>query len=49
MPRWGDLGTTRSFQTVTALRDGRVLVAGGYDREIDPTASAWLLGLGAPR
>ncbi len=38
-----DLGITRSFQTATALPGGRVLVAGGYDRSIAPTARAWLV------
>ena len=38
-----DLGTTRSFQTASTLPGDRVLVAGGYDREIAPTALAWLV------
>jgi hypothetical protein len=32
------------FATVTALPDGRALVAGGYDSEIHPTAAAALVG-----
>jgi Kelch motif len=32
------------FATVTALPDGHVLVAGGYDSEIDPTSAAEIVG-----
>ena len=39
----GDLGSTRSFQTVTPVAGGRVLVAGGYDAAIAPTDMAWLV------
>ena len=39
----GRLDAARSFATATALRDGRVLVAGGYDEEIRSTARAWVV------
>jgi len=32
-----------SFATATRLRDGRVLVTGGYDDAIDVVPGAWLL------
>jgi hypothetical protein len=40
----GDAGGALSFATATALRDGRVLVAGGYDDRIAVTSHAWLAG-----
>ena len=38
----GELGADLAFSTTTQLRDGRVLIAGGYDRSIQPVRSAWL-------
>ena len=32
------------FPTVTALPDGRALIAGGYDSEIQPTSAAEIVG-----
>jgi Kelch motif len=40
--RSGSLGVELSFSTATVLRDGRVLVVGGYDGNIEPTAGTWL-------
>lgn len=39
----GVLGKSLAFSTATALADGRVLVAGGYDDRIDVSRSAWLI------
>jgi hypothetical protein len=36
-------GTALAFGTVTALQNRQVLVAGGYDSRITPTARSWLL------
>jgi hypothetical protein len=41
-PLRGEVDTGRSFATATALGDGSVLVVGGYDHRIRPTAAAWL-------
>jgi hypothetical protein len=41
-PVAGDLGAAWSFATATPLRDGRVLIVGGYDERINLTAGAWL-------
>jgi hypothetical protein len=38
----GDAGAALSFATATLLRDGRVLVAGGYDDRIAVTSHAWV-------
>ena len=40
--RDGEIGRPFMFATATVLRDGRVLVAGGYDDSIAPTDGAWL-------
>ena len=36
-------GRTLSFATATRLKDGEVLVVGGYDDHIAVAADAWLL------
>jgi hypothetical protein len=41
-PADGTLGAPWSFATTTPLPDGRVLIAGGYDDRINPTARAWV-------
>jgi Kelch motif/Galactose oxidase, central domain len=41
----GNAGAALSFATATVLRDGRVLVAGGYDDRIAVTSSAWIAAL----
>jgi len=38
----GNVGTTRMFATATPLTTGDVLIAGGYDGNILPTAQTWL-------
>ena len=38
----GTLGRTRLFATASPLRSGEVLLIGGYDLGISPTAQAWL-------
>jgi Galactose oxidase, central domain/Kelch motif len=40
--RAADAGAALSFATATVLRDGRVLVAGGYDDRIAVTSRAWV-------
>jgi hypothetical protein len=37
----GSLGAVWAFSTATALADGTVRIAGGYDGEIRPTAQTW--------
>lgn len=39
------LDERRSFQSLTVVAGGRVLVAGGYDGDIAPTAATWLVPL----
>ena len=39
----GTLGRSLASSTATALADGRVLVAGGYDDRIDVSSSGWLI------
>ncbi len=39
----GGVGAALAFSTATALPGGRLLVLGGYDDDIRPTAGAWLL------
>jgi hypothetical protein len=39
----GRLGGERQFPAVTALRDGTVLITGGYDNRTIPTAEAFLV------
>ena len=39
----GSLGATRLFLTATAIDDRRVLLVGGYDLAIRPTAQAWMI------
>jgi hypothetical protein len=38
----GSVGTALAFATATLLPNGRVLIAGGYDQRIQPTAGAWV-------
>lgn len=40
----GSLGGAQMFATATLLRNGRILVTGGYNANIRPSASAWLIG-----
>lgn len=44
----GSVDADLSFATATLLADGRVLIAGGYDERIEPTAGAWLYQGGKP-
>jgi hypothetical protein len=41
-PVTGDLGATRLFLAAAAIDAHRVLITGGYDKAIRPTATAWL-------
>jgi hypothetical protein len=38
----GTIGAPLAFTTATLLRDGRVVIVGGYDEQINPTAQAWV-------
>lgn len=38
----GSVGASLSFSTATLLPDGHVLIVGGYDSRIRPTAGAWV-------
>lgn len=39
----GSIGNRLAFSTATPLSDGKVLVLGGYDNNIRPTAQSWLV------
>jgi hypothetical protein len=41
----GEVADEYQSATATAIADGRVLIAGGYNPSIDPTASTWLFRL----
>ena len=38
----GSVGAGLAFTTTTLLPDGRVVIVGGYDARINPTAGAWV-------
>ena len=38
----GSVDASLAFATTTLLGDGRVLIVGGYDARINPTAGAWM-------
>lgn len=40
-PSGASMGADLSFSTATLLPNGEVLIAGGYDQKIQPTARAW--------
>jgi hypothetical protein len=40
----GTLGRNLAFSTTTPLDSGALLIAGGYDNDIRPTAGVWLVG-----
>jgi hypothetical protein len=42
VPVTGTVGRSRLFATASVLRSGGVLLAGGYDLGVTPTAQAWL-------
>jgi hypothetical protein len=39
----GSIGHRLAFSTATPLAEGKVLVLGGYDSDIRPTAQAWVV------
>jgi hypothetical protein len=39
----GELNDTREFATASLLPDGEVLILGGYNDQIQTSASAWLV------
>jgi hypothetical protein len=39
----GRIGRELAFATATRLKDGRVLVAGGYDQDIRVNRNAWIV------
>ncbi len=43
VPIDGEYMDSREFSTATLLRDGNVLLLGGYDRRINTSAMAWLI------
>lgn len=46
VPAEGELSGPQMFATATLLISGEVLVLGGYDERIDPSAAAWLVRAG---
>lgn len=44
----GSLGRNLSFSTMTPLHTGALLITGGYDNDIRPTAQSWLISQPQP-
>jgi hypothetical protein len=40
----GSMGSDRLFSAATLLRNGRVLLTGGYDEGMATSSKAWLIG-----